>query len=129
MIKIYTDGGSRGNPGKASCAYVVVKDGEIIKESSKFLGDGLTNNEAEYNAIIEVLENILEKDLEIIPDSELVVKQVTGEYKINKPHLQLLNQKIQGLISGRNVKFSNSKRENEFITRADKLVNKKLDKS
>jgi ribonuclease HI len=126
-MKVYTDGGSRGNPGKASCAFIVVSKQKIIKQKSKFLKIK-TNNEAEYNAIIFALENIKQKQFEIISDSELVIKQITGEYKINKSHLALLNQKVQGLISTRKIKFSTVKRENKFISFADELVNKELDK-
>lgn len=130
-MKIYTDGGSRGNPGKAACAFVAVdSQRRIIKQKSKYLSKNkkMTNNEAEYHAIILALENIPKKQFEIISDSELVIRQIKGEYKINKKHLAILNQKIQGLISNRNIKFSNLKRENKFISLADKLVNQELDK-
>lgn len=123
---IYTDGGSRGNPGKAACAFIAVKDNKIIKQQSKYLGIA-TNNEAEYNAVILALENILEKDITIISDSQLVVNQIQGNWKINKEHLELLNQKVQGLISNRNVKLKNDSRENKFISLADNLVNQELD--
>ena len=129
MIIIYTDGGSRGNPGRAASAFVAVENEQIIKEDSKFIGNNKTNNEAEYEAIIFALESINEKELEIISDSELVIKQITGKYKINKPHLALLNQKVQGLISKRNVVFKNVRRENKFVAEADRLVNLKLDKN
>lgn len=125
---IYTDGGSRGNPGKAASAFIAVKGEEIIQKMSKYLGDKKTNNEAEYNAIILALENTLEKEIKIISDSQVVIKQINGEYKINQPHLRLLNQKVQGLITNRNVQFSNEKRENKFIAIADELVNQELDK-
>ena len=127
-MKIYTDGGSRGNPGKAACAFIVVKDNKITKQKSKFIGYNKTNNEAEYNAIILALETIHKKELEIILDSELVIKQITGKYKTNKPHLAILKQKIQGLISNRKVKFTNVKRENKYISIADILVNIELNK-
>ena len=126
-MKIYTDGGSRGNPGKSAATFIVVENNQIIKEKSFYLGIK-TNNEAEYLAIIHALEELKEDNAEIISDSELVIKQIIGEYKINKPHLKLLNQEIQGLISNRKIKFSNAERENKFITRADYLVNKELDK-
>ncbi|MAH49472.1 hypothetical protein CMI37_26855 [Candidatus Pacearchaeota archaeon] len=125
-MKVYTDGGSRGNPGNAACAFVAVSNEKIITQKSKFLGTK-TNNEAEYLAVILALENIKLKQFEIISDSELVIKQLTGEYKINKPHLALLHQKVRGLISNRKVRFSNIKRENKFITQADLLVNQVLD--
>jgi len=127
MLKIYTDGGSRGNPGKSACAFVVVKNNKIIKQSSKFLGRK-TNNQAEYNAIILALSSIKQKSLEIISDSELVIKQLNQEYKIKKLHLQKLYDKIQKLLKNKKIKFSHLKRENKFISQADFLVNKKLDK-
>ena len=127
MIKIYTDGGSRRNPGKSACAFIVVQNNNIIKQQSKYLGIG-TNNEAEYNAIILALTMINEKDIEIISDSELAIKQINAEYKIKKPHLQKLKDKIDDLVKNRNIKFSNSHRENEFISKADFLVNQELDK-
>ncbi|MFZ5955025.1 MAG: ribonuclease HI family protein [Nanoarchaeota archaeon] len=125
MIQIYTDGGSRGNPGHAACAFLFVKDNQIVKEYSKYIGIR-TNNEAEYHAIILALENVEEKDIEIISDSELVIKQINGQYKIKQPHLQQLRDKISILIKDKNIVFKNVKRENPLIKRADGLVNKKL---
>lgn len=130
MILIYTDGGSRGNPGKSACSFLIVKNQEIIYEQSKYLGVK-TNNEAEYNAIISALEYIKnkEKEIEIKSDSELVIKQLKGEYKIKKSHLLELNNKIKNLIQKNHlkVKFSNLRREDTFISQADFLVNKELD--
>jgi len=134
MIKIYTDGGSRGNPGKSACAFLIVEDKEILHEESHFLGIK-TNNEAEYNAIIFALQWITknnrlnEKEIEIISDSELVIKQINGDYKIKKTHLKELSEKIVKIIKDKEVSFSNSRRENEFISQADLLVNKKLDEN
>ena len=126
-MKIYTDAGSRGNPGKSACAFVVVKENKITEEHSEFIGVA-TNNEAEYSAIISALEKIKAKELEIISDSQLVVRQLNREYKITKPHLQKLFEKVQSLIDGRKIKFSHSERENKFISRADELVNLELDR-
>jgi len=126
-MKIYTDGASRGNPGKSAAAFIATKNNKITKQNSKYLGTA-TNNEAEYNAIILALQTIKTKEAEIISDSELAIKQLTGEYKIKKPHLQKLKTKIDKLIKGRKIKFSNQRRENKFIVQADYLVNKELDK-
>ena len=126
-MKIYTDGGSRGNPGKAACSFVALKDGGM-REKSKFIGIA-TNNEAEYNAIIMALEENKENDIEIISDSQLVINQIKGEYKINKPHLKKLYDKVIELIAGRNIKFFHLMREDSFITRADELVNQELDRN
>ncbi len=126
-IKIYTDGGSRGNPGKSAASFITVKQNKILKQKSKYLGIK-TNNEAEYLAIILALKTIRSKEAEIISDSELVIKQINEEYKIKKPHLQKLKNKIDNLIKNRKIKFSNLRRENKFITLADNLVNQELDK-
>jgi len=125
-MKIYTDAGSRGNPGKSACAFIVVKDNKIIQEKAKYLGIK-TNNEAEYNAIILALENT-EEDAELTSDSELVIKQINREYKITKPHLKELNNQVQELIKNRKIIFKNASRENKFISRADELVNLELDR-
>jgi ribonuclease HI len=124
---IYTDAGSRGNPGKSACAYIIVKDDRIIEEKSKFLGIK-TNNEAEYNAIILALENI-KGDFDLVSDSQVVIKQINGEYKINLQHLKELNKKVSDLCKGRKINFLNARRENLFISRADYLVNEELDKN
>jgi len=131
MITIYTDGGSRGNPGKSACAFVIVKDNEIGYQESKFLGIK-TNNEAEYHAIILALTHVSkshEKEIELKSDSELVIKQLNGHYKINKPHLLELNLQVKELIEKHNLKieFSNLKRDDKFISQADFLVNQELD--
>ena len=126
-IKIYTDGGSRGNPGKAACAFLVIKNDKISLKFSKFLGKA-TNNEAEYNAIINALEQVKAKEIHLFSDSELVVNQINGKYKINLPHLKLLHNKVIRLCENRKVTFSNVKRENSFIQKADILVNEELDK-
>jgi ribonuclease HI len=127
-IQIYTDGASRGNPGKSACSFLLVKDNSIIMEKSKYLGQA-TNNEAEYNAIILALETLEDKDIEILSDSELVVRQLNGVYKVRKEHLLELYDKVFSLIKGRKVKFSNVPRENKFIQRADFLVNLELDRN
>ncbi len=126
-MKIYTDGGSRKNPGKSAAAFVVVKNNKILAQDSKYLGIK-TNNEAEYLAIIFALKNSHEKEAEIISDSELVIRQLRGEYKIKKQHLKKLKDKIDSLTKNRKIKFSHLRRKNKFISQADRLVNQELDK-
>ena len=126
-MKIYTDAGSRGNPGKSAATFLVASGNEIIKEKSIYLGIK-TNNEAEYLAIIYALKEISPDEAEIISDSQIVVRQLNKKYKIIKTNLKILNQEIQNLIKGKKINFSHSKRENKFIKRADYLVNKELDK-
>ena len=130
-IKIYTDGGSRGNPGKAASAFIAVDEGKIVHSKSKYLGTK-TNNEAEYNAIIMALSWALKNEkryIEIVSDSELVIKQINKVYRINKPHLKALNETVNQLTKGKNISFSNQRREDKFISMADYLVNKELDKN
>jgi len=129
-MKIYTDAGSRGNPGKSAAAFLIVKENKIIYHESKYLGIK-TNNEAEYNAIILALTYLNENNInnaEIISDSELVINQINRKYKITKPHLKELHEKITELSEKKKIKFSNTKRENRFIEKADFLVNNELDK-
>lgn len=134
-LKIYTDGGARGNPGLAACGAVIKNEnGEIILKASKYLGVA-TNNQAEYKALILALEeaqNIFmkkksnEKHIECHLDSELVVKQLNREYKIKNEGLKPLFAQARNLISNfDSVKFIYIPREQNKL--ADKLVNKELD--
>lgn len=135
-ITIYTDGGSRGNPGKAGIGVVFCNEkGQIIKKYGEYLGDGLTNNDAEYNAVIFALKKfkalfgkaIAEtSDVEIRADSELLVKQLNGEYKIENEKIQKFFIEIWNLkIDFKSVKFKHIPREKN--KEADRLVNEALD--
>ncbi|KKS15766.1 MAG: Ribonuclease H [Parcubacteria group bacterium GW2011_GWB1_41_6] len=135
-IVIYTDGGSRGNPGPAAIG-VVVKDEKkrIIKNYAKSIGSK-TNNEAEYEAVIFALqkirqifgkEKIKNLEIEIRMDSELVARQLRGEYKILEEKLFPLFIKIWNLkISFPFLDFREIPREQN--KEADRLVNEILDK-
>jgi ribonuclease HI len=97
----YIDGGARGNPGPAGYG-VVIKDqsGNQIAGLSKYLGRQ-TNNSAEYNGLLAALEYALQngrKALKVISDSELLVKQIRGQYKVKSPALQELHGRAQSLI-------------------------------
>lgn len=130
-VFIHTDGGSRGNPGPAACAFVAEQKGLVVAKGSKYLGKR-TNNEAEYEGVMLALEWLLENnslnvDVKFLLDSELVVRQLTGIYKIKKPELQTLSLKIKKLISGYagKIYFNNVPREQNKI--ADLLLNNELD--
>jgi len=85
-VTLYTDGASRGNPGDAAWAYVIVREGEIIASSAGYIGIA-TNNVAEYNAVINGLRAArahTKEGLLVRSDSELVVRQLTGRYRIKK---------------------------------------------
>src|SRR5207237_1517012 len=97
----YIDGGARGNPGPAGYG-AVIKDqsGSKVAALSKYLGRQ-TNNSAEYNGLLAALEYALQngrKALKVISDSELLVKQIRGQYKVNSPALQQLHRRAQELI-------------------------------
>jgi ribonuclease HI len=133
-ITIHTDGGSRGNPGPAASAFVVEKDGIIIGEGSKYLGT-TTNNVAEYSAVIIALEwllssPVIKSELLIVNfllDSELVVRQINGIYKVKDENLKSLFDKTIGLIKLFNIKVNFIHVRREENKRADFLVNKELD--
>lgn len=131
-LSIYTDGGSRGNPGKSACAFVVIKDGVEIYKDSKFLGIG-TNNFAEYQGVIVALKWLLgseeykNSDVKFFLDSELVVRQLNGRYKVKNLNLQKLFSEIKEMIKkfDGKVLFSNVPREEN--SSADALLNETLD--
>jgi ribonuclease HI len=126
---INTDGGARGNPGPAGIG-VVVRDegGKIIAGHKQYIGE-TTNNVAEYKALILGLVEIHKMgatDVLVNMDSELVVKQMKGQYKIKEPGLQLLAGEVFKLIKNfHSVNFNHVRRE--FNKEADKLVNEAID--
>lgn len=135
-IIVYTDGGSRGNPGPSAIGVVIKnQNNETLKQYGEFLGPKLTNNEAEYQAVIFALKKITAlygkktvKSLcvEINSDSELLVKQMTGKYKILHPNIQNLFFKIwNSKMDFQKVEFNYIPRQEN--TEADKLVNQALD--
>ena len=130
-LVIYSDGGSRGNPGKSAYAIVVTKDGEIIHEHTEFLGIN-TNNYAEYRGLIAGMEKAIElgeKRVEFIMDSELVIKQMRGEYKVKSPNIMDLNMKARRLaLSIPDVTFTHVRRANPMVARADALLNAEMDR-
>ena len=125
----YTDGASRGNPGLAAIGIAIYDaQGEMIKTHSQFLGEA-TNNVAEYQALIKALEIAQElgaTEIDICADSELVVKQIKGEYRVKNEGLKPLYNKARGLISAfEGFQISHVRRE--FNKMADKLANLALD--
>ncbi len=135
-ITIYTDGGSRGNPGKAAIGVVFCNEmGQEIKKFGEYLGDGLTNNDAEYQAVIFALKKfkaVFGKELakvsevEIRSDSELLVNQMNGKYKLENEKIQKFFIEIWNLkIDFAEVKFKAIPREKN--KEADRLVNEALD--
>ena len=132
-LDIYSDGGARGNPGPAAAAYLIVaENGEVQKAEARYLGKR-TNNQAEYEALIAALESAVGLGAEEVVchlDSELVCKQLTGQYKVKNPELQKLWMKTRELKRCfKQVSFLNVPRTNSFIQEADRLVNQELDEA
>ena len=131
QARLSTDGGARGNPGPAAFGYVLeAVDGTVLAAHGERIGVA-TNNVAEYRALIAGLEKALELELdevEVVSDSELLVKQMTGEYRVKNEALRLLS--IQATRLARQlerVTYSAVPRaENEL---ADRLVNEALDET
>ena len=126
---IYTDGGSRGNPGPSALGVVVTdENGKVLKEYSHYLGE-VTNNQAEYEAVIFALQKAKQlkiKEIELRVDSELIGKQLLGQYKIKDPDLQSF------FIRAWNLRLDYDRVDIKIIPReqnkkADKLVNIELD--
>lgn len=125
----YTDGGSRGNPGPAAFGYVLkTPDGETIAGHGEYIGV-TTNNQAEYKAILAAIRKARElgaETLEMRMDSELAMKQLTGEYRVKDAGLAGIYVLIHNeKIAFKKVTFKHVRRE--FNTEADALVNKALD--
>jgi ribonuclease HI len=127
--KLFTDGGARGNPGPAAFGYVLeAADGTVVDARGETIGVA-TNNVAEYRALIAGLEAALAHDvteLEVVSDSELVIKQMRGEYKVKNAVLQELFLEASRLARrlGRVVYTAVRREHNEL---ADQLVNDALD--
>jgi len=129
--KLSTDGGARGNPGPAAYGYVLESDdGTVLDARGETIGVA-TNNVAEYRALLAGLEAALEcgvTELEVVSDSELVVKQMRGEYKVKNAALRELSLQAGRLARKLgSVTYTAVRREhNEF---ADRLVNEALDEA
>jgi len=136
-LTIHTDGGARGNPGPAAVGVTAVtSSGETLFEISQYIGQE-TNNVAEYSAVIHSLKYLQEHGIEVekityILDSELIVRQLQGIYKVKEPRLIVLNQNVKNLIQKqkiihrlKNIDFINVPRNRN--KRADELVNQALD--
>ncbi len=128
--KLFTDGGSRGNPGPAAYAFVLeADDGTVLDARGEAIGVA-TNNVAEYSALVAGLERAVEAgvdELEVVSDSELLVKQMRGEYRVKNRALQDLVLDASRLARkvGR-VKYTAVRREHNEL--ADSLVNEALDR-
>ncbi len=130
MIFTNSDGGSRGNPGPGAIGVIVRKDGIILSKYSGFIGRNVTNNMAEYEALIMALRMAIKQSKKVtcILDSELVVNQLLGKYKVRDKKLLPLFLKVQKLQdSFDEIIYKHVSREDKFQIIADELVNEELD--
>jgi len=127
--RLWTDGGARGNPGPAAFAYVLeTDDGTVLDARGEAIGRA-TNNVAEYSALVAGLRRAAElhvSELEVRSDSELMVKQMRGEYRVKKQELQELFLDASRAARGiERVTYTHVRREHNEL--ADRLVNEALD--
>ena len=127
--RLYTDGGARGNPGPAAYAYVIEDEtGMVLAQHGETIGVA-TNNVAEYRGLIAGLERAAQlhvDGLEVVSDSELMVKQMRGEYRVKNATLRELQQRAAGRAREiREVSYTHVRRAHNEL--ADRLVNEALD--
>ncbi|HEU4942812.1 MAG TPA: ribonuclease HI family protein [Gaiellaceae bacterium] len=128
---LWTDGGARGNPGPAAYGYVLeAADGTVLAAHGEAIGTA-TNNVAEYRALIAGLEKAVEvgvEELDVVSDSELIVKQMLGEYRVKNAALRELHDEAgRAARRLRRVAYTAVRREHNEL--ADRLVNEALDAS
>lgn len=129
MHFLFSDGGARGNPGKAACAALIFDHNmQLLETEAKFLGE-TTNNIAEYQGLLaglKLAQKLGVAELECKLDSELIVKQVNGEYRVKDQTLQVIYNKVKSLADGfKLIKFTHVPRASN--KHADRLVNIVLD--
>jgi ribonuclease HI len=132
-VFVYSDGASRGNPGFSALAFMILsEEGERVKRYSKYMGIR-TNNQVEYEAVISALEYAIQfpcHEVICYLDSELVVKQLTGEYTVRNSTLKSLWLKVQELRKKfRRITFIHVPRTHPHIQEVDHLANQTLDRS
>ena len=127
--QLFCDGASRSNPGDASIGVSILLDGKEVHTISKKIGIA-TNNEAEYQALIDGLNYCVDnsiKEIQVFLDSNLVVEQVNKNFKVKAGNLKVLNSKVDDLIQEFNfIEINHVYREEN--KRADQLANMALDK-
>jgi ribonuclease HI len=128
-VVVHVDGGSRGNPGPAAAgAAVSTPEGDVLDEASETIGV-TTNNVAEYRGLLLGLERaraLGATEVDVVNDSELIARQVTGEYKVKHPDMKPLHQQALAALGGFE-RWSIRTVPRERNARADALVNETLD--
>ena len=130
-LNIYTDGGSRGNPGPAAFAALLYdSSGKLLKSHSEYIGEN-TNNVAEYRAVLKALrlaKKYSTGDILCTMDSQLAAMQLSGKYRIKKPHLRKLYELVKAEERHfSSVRYRHVKREDRHVSLADAMLNRTLD--
>ena len=130
-FQVFSDGASRGNPGVSAIAFMILdEDDKILERHSNYVGVR-TNNQAEYEALLSALKSAFKlngEEVRCYLDSELVVKQLNGEYKVRNDKLRILWLKIQEYKQRfRKISFTYVPRTNPQIQEVDRLANHTLD--
>lgn len=130
---IYSDGGSRGNPGLSAIGLLICDEkNQPLMEHNETIGE-TTNNVAEYTAVIVALElakKFKPEEIDYFVDSELVARQISGQYKVKTPHILTLYKKVKDLEkSFKRVKFTQVPRTHEKLRYVDRLVNQAMDEA
>ena len=132
MIYTNSDGGARGNPGAGAIGVIVRTEDTILIKHSSFIGKFVTNNIAEYHALIKALELAslqTKEDVTCFLDSELIVKQLLGEYRVKDPKLLPLFLKVQKLQENfKSIQYKHVSRWDKFQQIVDEILNEELDK-
>jgi ribonuclease HI len=130
-VWLYTDGASRGNPGPAAIGFLVTDSkGGLLSEHAECIGRA-TNNEAEYHALITALAACARfkgARVRCISDSELMVRQLTGEYRTKEPRFREFQDEVRRAEAAfREVTYAHRPRSDPHILRVDRLANAALD--
>jgi ribonuclease HI len=132
MIYTNSDGGARGNPGPGAIGVIVRDEGKILVKYSAKIGETVTNNIAEYEALIKALElasHHTKEEVTCILDSELVVNQLLGKYKVKNPRLLELFLKVQKMQEKfKRIKYVHVSRWDKFQQIVDEFLNEELDR-
>ena len=130
-VKIYSDGGARGNPGPAAIGVLVCDEaGNTLQDHQETIGE-TTNNVAEYKAVLaglDLAKKLGAREIDYYVDSELVARQISGQYRVKTPHIQVLFTSVMEKKKHfEKVQFTHVPRTHEKIRYVDRLVNQALD--
>lgn len=133
MLYTNSDGGARGNPGPGAIGIIIREEGKILVKYSSFIGESVTNNIAEYEALIKALELVAsghtKDEVTCFLDSELVVKQLLGEYRVKNNNLIPLFLKVQKLQEKfKKIRYVHVSRFDKFQMIVDEMLNEELDR-